>query len=195
MPTMSPVITTLTSVAMMVAMMLPSVAPTVWRYQRHVRAAGRTTLFVMGYASVWIAFGLALLAMSGGLSPTGMASAASPPHAPWAIGALMLGVGTVQRSRWKAKILLRCHPACVAARAVPSSRMIAWRDGLRLGVACALSCAAPMAVLLVTGLMDTRMMAVVTAAITLERVTPAGERVARATGALALVGGLVMWVA
>jgi predicted metal-binding membrane protein len=51
-----------------------------------------------------------------------------------------------------------------------------------------------MVVLLVAGLTDTRMMVVITAAITAERVAPAGARIARLTGALALVAGLVMCV-
>ncbi|HEV2179590.1 MAG TPA: hypothetical protein VGR59_04695 [Gemmatimonadaceae bacterium] len=44
----------LTAVAMMLAMMLPSLAPAVWRYHRHLcatpapRAAQRTMLFAMG---------------------------------------------------------------------------------------------------------------------------------------------------
>jgi predicted metal-binding membrane protein len=44
-----------------------------------------------------------------------------------------------------------------------------------------------MAILLVIGVMDLRAMAVVTAAITVERLAPAGERVARAIG-VAVVG-------
>jgi predicted metal-binding membrane protein len=46
--------------------------------------------------------------------------------------------------------------------------------------------------LLAFGIMDVRAMAVVTAAITAERLAPSGERVARATGALAVAGGLML---
>ncbi len=46
-----------------------------------------------------------------------------------------------------------------------------------------------MAILLVTGVMDLRAMAVVTAAITVERLAPAGERVARAVGVLVVGAG------
>jgi len=42
--------------------------------------------------------------------------------------------------------------------------------------------------------MNARMMLVITAAITVERVTPSGARVARFTGALALIAGLVVCV-
>ena len=69
-----------------------------------------------------------------------------------------------------------------------------WLDGCRLGFYCSLSCAAPMAVLLVAGLMNPRMMLVITAAITLERLAPHGARIAQLTGTLALVAGSVMCV-
>jgi predicted metal-binding membrane protein len=47
-----------------------------------------------------------------------------------------------------------------------------------------------MAVLLVMGVMDLRVMAVVTAAITAERLAPAGTNVVRAIGAVAVGAGL-----
>jgi predicted metal-binding membrane protein len=49
-----------------------------------------------------------------------------------------------------------------------------------------------MAILLVIGVMDLRAMAVVAAAITAERLAPAGERVARATGAAVIGAGLFL---
>ena len=49
-----------------------------------------------------------------------------------------------------------------------------------------------MAILLVIGFMDLRAMAVVTAAITVERLAPASERIARAIGAIAIGAGLFL---
>ena len=49
-----------------------------------------------------------------------------------------------------------------------------------------------MAILLVIGVMDLRAMAVVTAAITVERLAPAGEPVARVNGAFAVGAGLLL---
>ena len=49
-----------------------------------------------------------------------------------------------------------------------------------------------MAILLVVGVMDLRAMAVVAAAITIERVAPAGVRIARAVGAVAVAAGLAL---
>lgn len=193
----SPALMALTTVAMMVAMMLPSIAPVVWRYHGHLRAirdlrsAQRTALFAAGYAGVWTVIALALFAMTAA-SPADTAARADAPFAPWAAGAIILCAGVVQRSRWKANQLLRCREACVSARAVGKTLMTAWSDGVRLGVDCGLSCAAPMAVLFVAGLMDARMMLVITAAITAERIGPGGARIARLTGAVALVVGLLM---
>ena len=49
-----------------------------------------------------------------------------------------------------------------------------------------------MAILLAIGVMDLRAMAVVTAAITVERLSPAGERVARTVGVIAVGTGLFL---
>src|SRR4051812_10700094 len=108
---------TLMTVAMMVAMMLPSLAPTLWRYHRHLRAmrlpraAEQTTLFAAGYASVWTMIGLALFALTATLDPMGMvmASPADAPFVPSALGAVLVCAGVLQRSRWKARQLLRCR--------------------------------------------------------------------------------------
>jgi predicted metal-binding membrane protein len=190
MPKTSSAMLAVKAAAMMVAMMLPSIAPSLWRYHRHLDAmrtphiGQRTTLFAAGYLGVWTLIGFMLFAMS---------SALPQPVAPWMAGAVVLSVGALQRSRWKAKQLLRCRAACVTMGTV-ATVLTAWRDGCRLGVDCGLSCGAPMAVLLVSGLMDARMMAVITVAITAERVAPSGARVARLSGAFALLAGMVMCV-
>jgi predicted metal-binding membrane protein len=75
---------------------------------------------------------------------------------------------------------------------VPANPGTAWRQGLRLGGHCSSCCAGLTAVLLVIGVMDLRAMAVVTAAITVERLAPAGERVARAIGIIVIGAGLFL---
>ena len=75
---------------------------------------------------------------------------------------------------------------------MPPDRRTAWRHGLRLGLHCACCCAGLTAILLVIGVMDLRVMAVVTVAITVERLAPAGERVARAIGAGVMGAGLLL---
>ena len=63
---------------------------------------------------------------------------------------------------------------------------------MRLGLHCSQCCAAPMIVLLVVGIMDLRVMAVVTAAITAERLAPPRMRVAQVMGAGIVATGLAL---
>src|SRR5438270_215349 len=68
----------------------------------------------------------------------------------------------------------------------------AWRHGLRLGLHCSYCCAGLTALLLVSGVMELRAMAGVAVAVTVERLAPAGERVARAIGAVVVGAGLTL---
>ena len=75
---------------------------------------------------------------------------------------------------------------------MPADAGTAWRHGLRLGLHCSYCCAGLTAILLVIGVMDLRAMAVVTAAITAERLAPEAERIARAMGAVVVGAGLFL---
>lgn len=185
-------------VVMMVAMMLPSLAPMLWRYRQAVGRTGETrlgrliALVGLGYFSVWIVFGMAAF-------PLGIALAAvemqHPPLAravPIMAGVVVLIAGALQFTAWKARQLACCREAPGRGRTLPADSATAWRHGLRLGLHCSYSCAGLTAILLVIGVMDLRVMAVVTAAITVERLAPAGERAARAIGAVVVGTGLLM---
>jgi len=183
---------------MMPAMMVPSMAPALWRHHRMLaeagvpRAASRTTLVGLGYAAVWTAIGMALFALDASLRGHHMSSMGAS-FAPGAAGAVFLCAGALQCSTWKANYLARCRVMFDARCTVaPNTVLAAWQDGCRLGVRCAASCMAPMAILFVVGVMDARATAVITAAICAERLLPNGVRIARLTGALALGVGLVI---
>lgn len=75
---------------------------------------------------------------------------------------------------------------------LPTNACAAWKLGLQFGLRCGLSCANLTAILLVVGIMDVRVMAAVTAAITAERLAPAGDHVARATGFIVVGAGLLL---
>src|SRR5207245_459618 len=75
---------------------------------------------------------------------------------------------------------------------LPADARTAWRLGMRFGLHCSLSCANLTSILLVMGVMDLRAMALVTAAITAERLAPAGERIAQATGAVVIAAGWLL---
>jgi predicted metal-binding membrane protein len=182
---------------MMLAMMLPSLLPMLWRYRRAVAAAGKspgplTVLAGAGYFFVWIVFGIAVFPAFVALAAVAMRLPARARAAPLAAGAVVLIGGVLQLTAWKARRLACCREGPPCSRMLPASARSAWRHGIRLGLHCSTCCAGMTAIMLVTGVMDLRVMAVVTAAITAERLAPAGERIARATGAIAVLAGLLL---
>jgi predicted metal-binding membrane protein len=185
-------------VLMMAAMMLPSLVPMLWRYRQVVaraapaRLAALTALVGLGYFVVWTVLGMAVYPIGAFLATVAMEQPALSRAVPTAMGAVMLLAGALQFTPWKAHHLACCREAPGRGRAMPARAGTAWRHGLRLGFHCSHSSAAATIVLLVFGMMDLRAMAVVTAAITAERLAPAGERVARVIGAVAVGAGAVL---
>jgi predicted metal-binding membrane protein len=111
---------------------------------------------------------------------------------PIAAGVVVLIAGALQFTAWKARHLASCREAPGRVRTLTADAGTAWRHGLRLGLHCSYCCAGLMAILLVIGVMDLRAMAVVGAAITFERLAPAGERVAQTIGAVVVGAGLFL---
>ena len=182
-------------VVMMVAMMLPSLVPMLWRYRRAVGGKGNarmgrlTALVGTGYFFVWTVFGMAAFALGVALAAVEMQSSALARAAPSAVGAVVLMAGLLQFTAWKARRLACCRKSPGAGGTLPPDGGTAWRQGLRLGLHCVHCCFGLTAALLGLGVMDLRAMAVVAAAITAERLAPAGERVARAIGVLVVGAG------
>ena len=183
---------------MMVAMMLPSLVPMLWRYRQAVGTTsetrlGRLTALVgVGYFFVWTVFGMAAFPLGVALAAIEMQQPALARAVPIAVGVIVLIAGALQFSAWKARHLACCREAPGPSRTLPADLGTAWRHGVRLGLHCGHCCAGLMAILLVIGVMDLRAMAVVAAAITVERLAPAGERVARAIGAGVVGAGLFL---
>ncbi len=182
-------------VVMMVAMMLPSLVPMLWRYRQAVGRTGETrlgrliALVGVGYFFVWTVFGMAAFPLGVALAAVEMQQPALARAVPIAVGVVVLIAGCVQLTAWKARHLAWCREAPGRGRTLPADAGTAWRHGLRLGLHCTHCCVGLMAILLVIGVMDLRAMAVVAAAITVERLAPAGERVARAIGAVVVGAG------
>ena len=184
-------------IAMMAAMMLPSLAPVLWRYHRSLgmireRSRGRLTMLAgLGYFFVWALLGLAVFPVGVGMATIAMAWPALARIVPAGAGMIVLIAGALQCTKWKARHLALCRNATVRLHWVPDRDGAAWRLGLHIGLHCGLSCANLTAILLVTGVMDLRVMALITAAITAERLAPAGLLVAQSIGLLAVGAGLV----
>jgi len=182
----------------MVAMMLPSLMPMLLRYRQSVGATGQTrlswlTLIVgVAYFGVWTVLGMVAFPLGVALATAEMQLAVLAGAVPIAAGIVVVIAGALQLTAWKARHLACCREAPRSARTLPADAGTDWRHGLRLGLHCSRCCAGLMAILLVVGVMDLRAMAVVAAAITAERLAPAGERVARAIGAVVVGAGLFL---
>src|SRR5439155_10545019 len=111
-------------VVMMVAMMLPSLAPTLWRY-RQAGLGLMTWLVGVGYFVVWTVFGIAAFPLAIALERA----------VPIAVGAVVLLAGFFQLTAWKAHHLACCRDA--GRGAVSADAVTAWQHGLRLGLHCA----------------------------------------------------------
>jgi predicted metal-binding membrane protein len=173
---------------MMVAMMLPSLVPMLWRYCQTVDSASEarlgwlTALVGIGYFFVWAVSGMAVYALGVALATLEMQLPALARAAPLAVGMIVVIAGFLQFTGWKTRHLACCREEPGRGRRLPAGAGAALRQGLRFGLHCGLSCANLTATLLVVGVMDLRAMFLVTAAITAERLAPDGERVARAIG-------------
>jgi predicted metal-binding membrane protein len=185
-------------ILMMVAMMLPSLVPMLRRYREALGRTGQmrldllTALAALGYFLVWSLFGMIAFALGVALAAIEMRQPALARVVPIAVGAVVLISGALQFTTWKTRHLACCREAPGRGPRLPADAATAWRHGLRLGLNCSRCCAGLMAILLVIGVMDLRAMAIVAAAITAERLAPAGEVVARAIGAVIVGAGLLL---
>jgi predicted metal-binding membrane protein len=183
---------------MMVAMMLPALVPMLWRYRQ---AVGRTdatllgwltALVGLGYFFVWLMFGMAIFPMGVALAAVEMQMPVLARAVPMAAGVIVLIAGALQFTAWKAHHLACCREAPGRGHTVPADASMAWRLGLQHGLHCSCCCAGLMVILLVIGVMDLRVMVLVGAAITVERLAPASEHIARAIGIVAIGAGVFL---
>jgi predicted metal-binding membrane protein len=183
---------------MMVAMMLPSLVPMLSRYRQAVGRTGGTRLGRLtaivgaGYFFVWTVFGMTAFPLGVALVSIEIRHPALARAVPIAVGVVVLIAGALQFTAWKANQLACCRAGPAHGRTLPADAGTAWRHGLRLGLDCGRCCAGLTTILLALGVMDLRVMAAVTAAITIERLAPSGERVARAIGAVVVGAGLCL---
>src|SRR5207249_7466728 len=100
-------------VVMMVAMMLPSLVM-LWRYRQAVASTGEarlarlTALVGVGYFSVWTVIGMAAFPLCVALAEVAMQQPALARAVPIAVGDVVLIVGALQFTAWKARHLACC---------------------------------------------------------------------------------------
>ena len=146
-------------VAMMGAMMFPTIAPFVLAHRMVVKKRGGSELptvaFVGGYLLVWSFIGvvplIAFLAFRD-LS----ADAADSRWLPTLAGAILVGAGTYQFTKWKALCLRHCRSpmSFLMTHDFGGGARSALKAGANHGAYCLGCCWALMAVLVVVGLMN-----------------------------------------
>jgi predicted metal-binding membrane protein len=183
---------------MMVGMMVPSAAPMSLIFAMVARKASAqgspvapAFVFTSGYVAAWTLFSVGATALQWWLERTALLTpmlAAASPHFG---GALLVGAGLYQWSRWKDTCLDHCRaPAHFFAAHWRPGRAGAFRMGLAHGFYCLGCCWLLMGLLFFGGVMNLLWVAGITLFVLLEKVAPHGDRIARVAGAgLLLAGG------
>jgi len=174
-------------VAMVLAMMLPTAAPT---FRAYAGRAGQAAFGVMaGYTAVWLGAaalgttGQTLLTRLGALSPH-MAPAGAALSA-----SILIAAGIYQFTPLKWACLIRCRNPRVAD--VDSATWPAFRIGIEEGFACLGCCWAMMAVMFAAGMMNLVAMALLGALMGLEKVV-SGLKLTYFLGVLLIIIGVVL---
>lgn len=179
---------------MMAAMMLPCLAPMLIDYRRSTddapRVGARTVGVGLGYFVFWALLGLIAYVAGVATACAQMRWTGLSIATPLATAAIVVLTGIVQLSSWKGRQLDHCRAGdrchCPARGAFP--------HGLRLGVDCAACCLGYMLLLLVTDVMSLTIMAILTVAISAERLLPNPPLIARLAGVATTAAGVVMLV-
>jgi predicted metal-binding membrane protein len=182
---------------MMVAMMLPSAAPTILL----VTALGRDRIapvavpFAFGYLLVWIGFSLAATALQFGLDRGGVLSETMATSSAALAGIVLIVAGAYQWTPLKQACLRHCRSPL--AFLLGRWRQGAWgavTNGMRHGLFCLGCCWMLMVLLFVGGLMNLLWVGALALLVLIEKTLPRGGRTSRATGAALVVWGVVMLV-
>jgi predicted metal-binding membrane protein len=187
-------------VAMMAAMMLPSVAPVAVLWTRWLTGASagpgraaRMSLFLGGYLLAWAGFGVVAFAA---LAGAGRLVTASPAAAKGLGVAIVSAAGIYQLTIWKDRFLRRCRSPVGALLydAGTRGRSRDVRAGLHHGAACVGCCWGLMIVLAAAGVMNLAVMAALTVVIFTEKLWRHGRPFGQAVGlVLAAAGVLAVW--
>jgi len=171
-------------------------APIVWPWLRALRGMGArlpVAAFAVGYAVAWGGFSAGMAGLQVGLGSAGVGTPLLT-HAPAAAGGALLLTGAFQFTRLKEACLSHCRSpfGYFASHWAPGVRG-AVRMGVHHGLHCLGCCWAVMALALVVGMMDLRMMALLMGVMLVETLSPFGARMVRPIGAvMVLLGGYLL---
>lgn len=187
---------------MMVAMMLPSAAPTILMYAAILKKtdasgheATRVAVFASGYLVVWAAFSAVATLLQWGLEQGALLSPMMSASSKLLAGGLLVAAGIYQLTPLKNSCLAHCRtPVAFLTGRWRSGTAAAFGIGATHGLYCLGCCWALMLLLFVGGVMNLLWVAVLAVLVLLEKLAPFGQIFARVTG-VACIGAGVLAVA
>ena len=189
---------------MMVAMMLPSAAPTILLYARaeaHRAPANAppppTAVFLLGYLIVWGVFSAIAAALQLALEAMGLLSMETMGSTSrWLSGGMLVAAGLYQLTPFKGACLDHCRsPAEFLSRHYRPGPRGALRLGLIHGAYCFGCCWALMALLFLGGVMNLAWIVLLTVLVAAEKLLPWGRWIATLGGtAMMATGGALLIV-
>ncbi len=187
-------------VLMMVAMMLPSVAPVAVLWTRSISGVStglgrvaRMSMFLGGYLLAWAACGAVAFAAFAG---AGRLLTVSPTAAKWLGVAIVIAAGIYQLTPWKDWCLRRCRSPVGALMYYIGfkGRSRDVRVGLHHGATCVGCCWGLMILLIAVGVMNVAVMAGLAAVIFVEKLWRHGKPFGQAVGIVLVAAGiLAIW--
>jgi predicted metal-binding membrane protein len=186
---------------MMIAMMVPSAAPTVLlfatirrRQKASVSPSAEAWIFFGGYLLIWAGFSLVAILAQWGLERAGLLSMAMASTSAVLGGVILVAAGLYQFTPVKTACLRYCQsPVLFLSRYWQPGAGGALRMGLRHGSYCLGCCWFLMALLFVSGVMNLVWIAGIALYVACEKLLPLGRTLSRAAGvALGASGAFVL---
>src|SRR6516225_8809626 len=184
---------------MMVAMMLPTAAPTVllvtslaWdRLANPNLVPTAALLFASGYLLVWCGFSLAATSLQWSLDNAGLLSEKMAFANAFLTSTVLIAAGVYQWTPLKDACLGHCRsPSEFLFRHLRLGLLGAVGTGVRHGLFCLGCCWMLMALLFVGGLMSLTWVGAITLFVLLEKTIPGGDWMSRFSGVLLVVWGV-----
>ena len=185
-------------IVMMMAMMLPSAAPTVLlvtvlagdRLGSSNLVPATAMLFASGYLLVWSGFSLAATLLQWGLDKAGLLSETMAFTSAILANAVLIAAGVYQWTPLKDTCLRHCRsPTEFLVRHWRQGTLGAVRIGVRHGLFCLGCCWMLMALSFVGGLMNLAWVGAIALFVLVEKAMPGGDRISRVSGVLLIVWG------
>ena len=186
--------------AMMIAMMLPSTAPTIllytsllWRLPAETAPWVQAVAFMAGYLLTWAVFSLAATGLQWWFEAANLVSPSRMAFAEGVAAPLLLVTsGAYQFFPLKDRCLTQCRtPADFIARHHTPGILGATQMGVRHGALCLGCCFVLMMLLFVGGIMNLYWIIGLAALVSLEKLAPHGRLIGRAVGAALFGLGIV----